>query len=357
MTVTAPLGAIALAVALTATSLSLLSLPSLVVGVGLGLFVSHGNTLRRALNAWLQGPRYSNVAASQADSYTYGLEHELLNLRKPDTLWLNMGYWKETDDFVAACRALADEVFRPLDLKPGARVLDCGIGCGDQDLHLLSLHPTAIVTAVTSEPQQARIAASRVSAAGLTASINIYTGDAVDPTTWIPVVASSSSPHATPLPFRLATESFDALIALDSCYHYSTRASWLATLLPALRTGARFACTDLVLGTGYATATALDRMLLRTALWYAGAPWVNFHSHDEYARRLREDAGLEDVVVTVVSEHVFPRFGEFVARHKASVGGVVDSGLWMRYEGAARLFGWLWKERLVDFVVAHGTKA
>ncbi|KAJ3178515.1 hypothetical protein HDU87_003590 [Geranomyces variabilis] len=225
-------------------------------------------------------------------------------------------------------------------------------------MHLLSLHPTATVTAVTYEPQQAHIAATRIAAAGLASAISVYTGDAANPSTWIPARGSSTPPSTTapPQPFRIAAESFDALLALDSCYHYSTRATWLATLLPALKLGARFACTDLILGAGYATASAQTRILLRAALWYAGAPWVNFHEREEYAQRLR-DAGFKDVVVTVVSEHVFPRFGDFVKRHKASVGSIVGSGLWMRYEGAARLFSWLWKEQLVDFVVAHGTKA
>ncbi|KAJ3167600.1 hypothetical protein HDU88_002046 [Geranomyces variabilis] len=351
MTLTAVLIA-GLSLALAAGFSSLISLPSVVVGFVFGLLLSHGKAVRRSLEGVLQRG-YPDAAELQTDSYNYGLEHELLNLRKPETLWLNMGFWRDTEDFVTACRALADEVIRPLDIKSGACVLDCGIGCGDQDLHLLSLHSTATVTAVTYEPQQARIAAARVADAGLAGAISVYTGDAADPSTWTRAGSSTSIP---PQPFRLAAESFDALLALDSCYHYSTRATWLATLIPALKVRARFGCTDLILGTGYATASAHTRILLRAALWYAGAPWVNFHEREEYAQRLR-DAGLKDVVVTVVSEHVFPRFGEFVKRHRASVGGLVDSGLWMRYEGAARLFGWLWKEQLVDFVIAHGTKA
>ncbi|EPS31151.1 hypothetical protein PDE_06106 [Penicillium oxalicum 114-2] len=80
------------------------------------------------------------------ESRVYGLDHAVLNIQLPPaTMWMNMGYWKDTEDFPKACQALLDQV-----LKAGLReedrsqsrslsILDVGCGCGDQSIHIASL--------------------------------------------------------------------------------------------------------------------------------------------------------------------------------------------------------------------------
>src|SRR5688500_1149023 len=69
------------------------------------------------------------------------------NLPGEDSLFINLGYWADPgvrtiDD---ASRALADAVAEGARLGPGKRLLDCGFGYGDQDIHWIHrFNPTAI---------------------------------------------------------------------------------------------------------------------------------------------------------------------------------------------------------------------
>ncbi|KAI9376550.1 hypothetical protein BJX61DRAFT_325006 [Aspergillus egyptiacus] len=85
----------------------------------------------------------------------YGLDHALLNIPiPPPSMWMNLGYWKNTTDFPTACAALLDQVLitanlldedgGPLDHAPIKRfhLLDVGIGCGDQSVRILNYKRT-----------------------------------------------------------------------------------------------------------------------------------------------------------------------------------------------------------------------
>ncbi|KAF7717427.1 Uncharacterized protein PECH_006420 [Penicillium ucsense] len=79
------------------------------------------------------------------ESRVYGLDHALLNIQLPPaTLWMNMGYWKNTEDFPEACQALLDLVLEAglgreeIDSQ-SVSILDVGCGCGDQSIRIASL--------------------------------------------------------------------------------------------------------------------------------------------------------------------------------------------------------------------------
>ncbi|KAJ5483864.1 hypothetical protein N7539_006064 [Penicillium diatomitis] len=79
------------------------------------------------------------------ESRVYGLDHALLNIQLPPaTLWMNMGYWKDTEDFPEACQALLDLVLgaglgrEEIDSQ-SVSILDVGCGCGDQSIRIASL--------------------------------------------------------------------------------------------------------------------------------------------------------------------------------------------------------------------------
>ncbi|KAL3450840.1 hypothetical protein BJX65DRAFT_304996 [Aspergillus insuetus] len=80
----------------------------------------------------------------------YGLDHALLNITlPPPSMWMNLGYWKDTTSFPTACAALLDQVLitagllspdggpLPHSSTKTLRMLDVGIGCGDQSLRIL----------------------------------------------------------------------------------------------------------------------------------------------------------------------------------------------------------------------------
>ncbi|KAI8825912.1 S-adenosyl-L-methionine-dependent methyltransferase [Fimicolochytrium jonesii] len=342
-------------------SLTLLAPPpllTLLLGILTGLLLSTTqtwDTIRLLLSKLPLGTS-SATTTDEHGGYAYGMDHALLNLQPPATFWLNMGLWKSVDksDFVGACRALAQVVIDGLELKDGDRVFDFGYGCGDQLLLLLSQHPHTIVTGVTSESAQALLAASRLPPH--TPTTALYIGDAVNPSSWRK--PANSNIHHVPKP----DQTYDAILSLDSCYHYTTRLKWLHLCHQMLKPNGRFSCTDLQLGPGYARAVQSSRisdkvmlLKLRAALYLTGAPWANFLTPPAYIGQYHS-AGFTDVVVEDISANVFPGLGRFIKAHRERMGGVVGEGKWGQYEMAGRLFGWLWEEGLVRFVVVRARR-
>ncbi|KAL2047630.1 hypothetical protein N7G274_000672 [Stereocaulon virgatum] len=82
----------------------------------------------------------------------YGLHHAVLNIELPPrTMWMNMGYWENGSNFPSACRRLLTEVLYTADLidrdghrirRHPVRIIDLGIGCGDQTVTLLKDYPS-----------------------------------------------------------------------------------------------------------------------------------------------------------------------------------------------------------------------
>ncbi|KAJ3020122.1 hypothetical protein HKX48_001315 [Thoreauomyces humboldtii] len=344
-----------LAVTLSATSIW--HLASLFIGCLLTLILLP-NSAWEASRGILA--KVSSSDEGRGDGYEYGMDHALLNSKPVQTFWLNMGFWKDTDDFVEACEALSRLTIENLRLSANSKVIDYGSGCGDQSLHLLRLHPSIDYTSVTSEPKQARLAASRISSSSPSPSpassslehaigapgsvLHIFSGDAgASPKTWIPITPSSSVP---------SPGTYDAAMSLDSCYHYDTRDAWLVNVHRMLKPGGRLGCTDLVLGEGYGSSSLLTRVKLRVVLRITGSPWCNFVGREEYVARLRS-RGFGEVEVEDVSGDVFPGLGRYVRRRKAEMGA---AGGWNKFEVAAGMFAWLHREDLVRFVVVGATK-
>ncbi|KAJ3184091.1 hypothetical protein HDU85_001942 [Gaertneriomyces sp. JEL0708] len=303
--------------------------------------------------------RHRQAATSDMKGYTYGMHHALLNLRKPETLWLNMGYWKGTDDFVQACKALADLVQSP-PLPPRAKAIDYGYGCGDQILHFLQAHPDSTIVGVTYEAEQARVAQARMDEINDNASSNyrsvggtakLFIGDATSsPKLWKPVLDSVQTDT------DLEPGSFDIAYSLDSCYHYNTRTTWLKQCHRMLKAGGKLSMSDIILGERDASASStLTLFVLRTILHFVGAPYGNIIPLEQYKESIQSCGFVVDDVQDISSD-VFPGLGKFLVKHKADVGGIVDKSTWRRFEGAAKLFGWLHNKKLVRFVVVKATK-
>ncbi|KAL3459271.1 hypothetical protein BJX64DRAFT_206308 [Aspergillus heterothallicus] len=101
---------------------------------------------------WLSSLLRTEQQPRKTESF-YGLDHAILNVPfPPPSMWMNMGYWESTTDFPTACAALLDQVLITaglLDAKDGGggpvshppnkvfRMLDVGIGCGDQSVRVL----------------------------------------------------------------------------------------------------------------------------------------------------------------------------------------------------------------------------
>jgi cyclopropane fatty-acyl-phospholipid synthase-like methyltransferase len=211
-----------------------------------------------------------------------------------DTLYLNMGYWREARDYDAACEALAVLVAEHAQLGPGQRVLDAGFGFGDQVLLWADRFGVDIV-GLNITRSQVDVARDRVRRANLSERVDLRHGSAL----------------ATGLP----DASVDRVIALESAFHFPSRDRFFAEARRVLRPGGRLVIADLV-PRARASRRLVDRVgkLMARSFWKI--PNENFYGRDEYAARIAR-AEFEPPRVTDITEHVFAPFGRFARARQA----------------------------------------
>ncbi|KIY47028.1 S-adenosyl-L-methionine-dependent methyltransferase, partial [Fistulina hepatica ATCC 64428] len=237
----------------------------------------------------------------------YGLFHLELNRRgesTPQTEWLNMGFWKETDTFPEACEALAMRLIKAADLAPDSRILDVGHGTGESLVLLLrgqeDVPPISALAGITSLPAHHERAQHRIDnilsswdPAERPPRVSLFVGDAV----WRPSNADVVHPLGD-----TSGMVFDAILALDCAYHFRDRVTFLRQAYRHLDVNGRVALADI----------AFDSQLPLWAWWVAPViPRENAVSVDVYRRQM-QDIGYTDVHVNDISEFVFPGFVRFL---------------------------------------------
>ncbi|OQD77040.1 hypothetical protein PENDEC_c003G03196 [Penicillium decumbens] len=301
----------------------------------------------------------------------YGLDHAVLNMRLPPSMWMNMGYWESTTDFPQACQALLEQVLAAgvlTDKSQSIRVLDVGCGCGDQSLYLTGLQrgvsssagPEFETTAlrhrsagsplidtyvgITLEPAQAALAKSRVcDENSVQISADVFCADASDPTSWSGDLLNSMTEMTA------SSEDNDTstwLLALDTMYHF--RPSRLPLLRYAQRTlHASLMAFDLILAD---RVSWRERLILRIVCWLTGSPFSNFITREEYLRVLVA-AGYDPSRIEMrdVSRHVFPGLSGFLGRR---IKEAQPLGLRMgKFRAARMVFDWWARSGVVRGVV------
>ncbi|KAL0951106.1 hypothetical protein HGRIS_007843 [Hohenbuehelia grisea] len=247
---------------------------------------------------------------SKADPY--GLFHLALNKRPgedpglpPPTEWLNMGYWKGTNDFREACEALAVKLVHASKYQPGSRVLDVGHGTGESlilQLSSASIPKPRSLAGITSLELHYKRASNRVrrlqandqSAAAV--AVELYHGDAVYRVT--------SKDH----PLDPSSDGeFDSILALDCAYHFNTREAFLDQCFQKLAKDGRLALADICFSEG-----SLQRRSTRAILRLLRVmPMENVVSPKEYVE-IMEKIGFSDVELEDISADVFPGFTTFL---------------------------------------------
>jgi cyclopropane fatty-acyl-phospholipid synthase-like methyltransferase len=244
-----------------------------------------------------------------------------------DTLYLNMGYWKEAESYDAACEALALLLAERAQLTPGLAVLDAGFGFGDQDL-LWARRFDVRITAFNVNAAQQKVARDRALAAGL--------GDRVD--------FRLGSVLATGLP----AASVDRVLALESAFHFPSREAFFAEAMRTLKPGGRIALADICDGPSPGGFT--DRMARIAANAFWQIPDANSYGIAGYVARL-EAAGFVDVAVERINDYVFAPFAAYARKRQAEADVVARANPLIRA---------LWRspanERLFDYVVIHATR-
>ncbi|KAF9460840.1 S-adenosyl-L-methionine-dependent methyltransferase [Collybia nuda] len=243
-----------------------------------------------------------------SSSDPYGLFHLALNrlpgqdpTKPPLTEWLNMGFWKDTDIFPQACRALALKLIQATGCKRGDRVLDVGYGTGESLLLLLSdslIRPSSL-TGITSLPHHHHRAQDRVrrfqkslEEPGIEVSLHAY--DAI----YHPTTVGHPLDPAT-------AQFFDVILALDCAYHFNTRKMFLHQSFEKLAPGGRIGLADICFDPSIGSRAWLVSSLIRVI------PKYNLTSIRNYGLDMKE-VGYVDIELNDITEDVFPGFIRFL---------------------------------------------
>lgn len=271
------------------------------------------------------------------------------------------------------------------------KLVDVGIGCGDQTIYLTrSLTRPAAATAerpspskeperrrplfdsyvgITIAPPQAEFAKERVrktddatttsnnEAQGRsTPAIRIFAADAADPASWNPELQQAvfgfggDAERERGQDAGAGTETW--LLALDTLYHF--KPSRKPLLRRACRDlGASFMAFDLLISEH---ASFLDKLVLRLMCLVTGIPFSNFLCRKEYEDML-VDVGYERHLIEMrdISEHVFSGIAGHIWRKDREL---KRYGMSMgKFRGPAKAFDWWARSGLVRgfIVVARRT--
>ncbi|KAF9513566.1 hypothetical protein BS47DRAFT_1485541 [Hydnum rufescens UP504] len=250
----------------------------------------------------------------------YGSFHLALNVlpgherSRPQTEWLNMGYWKDTSTFPDACEALALRHLACLSYE------DVGHGCGDSLLLHLShrdIPRPLSLTGITSLPEQHNQASLR---------LHHY--------------ISNYAPALSPLPISLYLGDAVFTPGLHHCaYHFRTRELFVSQCFERLDPVAgRLSLADMCFEpasdsswTSVFAARCIARLL--------SLPSSNLVTRQEYRTQM-ERIGYTNIVIEDISVHVFPGFTAFLATKGLMwklFAGIIRS--WWRGGGIDRVLG------------------
>lgn len=237
------------------------------------------------------------------------------------------------------------------------KLVDVGIGCGDQSLHLTRKLPItgpgeqrrALIDSyvgVTFARSQADFARKRL--------LN-RTSDS-DTSTWTPDVKIFAADAAKPDSWELRLKQTVLndhdqkqqtwLLALDTLYHYIP--SRIPLLTHACRDlQASFMAFDLLLDS---STTFTNRLLVRLMCLLSGIPYTNLLTTTQYEDMLVQAGYDRDFVqMCDISEHVFPGISRFIAEKD---GELKKFGMGVgKFKVPGWLFGWWGRSGVIRGVV------
>jgi cyclopropane fatty-acyl-phospholipid synthase-like methyltransferase len=230
--------------------------------------------------------------------------------------YVNMGYWKNATTFDDACEAMAMLVAEAAGFQPGHRIVDAGYGFGDQDLAWIRRCGVQI-TGFNITQSQVRVARRRVREARLGGGKSVSFLERPD---WARRRVREARLGGvidlrlgSALDTGLPSSSVDAVVAVESAFHFPSRPAFFREAHRLLKPEGRLALADLVL------KPDVRSLRQRATLWASKRFWQmpeeNLYGIEVYTRHLH-DAGFVDVQVQTITDDVFPPFAAYAQKRK-----------------------------------------
>ncbi len=203
-----------------------------------------------------------------------------------DGLYMNLGYWKTAPDIDTACRDMARLLADAVKLGPDDSLLDAGCGFGDQDMLFCDEYNVGNVVGINITPSQVNLGNERIREAGLDQRITLIEGS------------------ATELPFD--GPQFDAVVALESAFHFCSREDFFVDAFRVMNPGARIALADMI--PAVPEGSWFSRYMKRSGWKFFsqkyGIPEANADTFDSYREKLVK-AGYIDIELVSIRAQVF----------------------------------------------------
>ncbi|KAK6860828.1 hypothetical protein PG995_004464 [Apiospora arundinis] len=295
----------------------------------------------------------------------YSLDHGKLNLElPPKSMWMDMGYWRDTEDFPTACQALLIQVLKKAGLlddtgkspTPKLRknlkslsILDLGFGCGDQTAFLVQLARIPLkYVGINLNYRQYRFAQNRLGPSNQAnkRDVQLFCEDAAQVKSWpedLNRAVASLHPGQ-----RNNGQGQDEtwVLALDSLYHFHPSRKPILSLA-AQRLHASVMAFDMLLSD---SAPWYQRWTLKLIAWMGDCPINAFLTRDQYGALLAE-AGYDcgHIEFYEVTEDVFEPLAQYMSKRGDDLENV---GLKLGSLNIARLvFDWWARSRVLEAVI------
>lgn len=214
-----------------------------------------------------------------ATKNTYARLENRISNSNCDCYYLNLGYWKNTNNTKIACEQMIEEVIKYSNIQNGQMILDAGFGYGDQDIYLSKKFPNLTIHGVNIIENQVQKAQEKVIENGFENQIFLKNGDAVA--------------------LNFTNNYFDVILAIESAFHFNTREKFFKEAYRTLKKNGVICLTDCL------PTDKKENLDFKNRSERFGIPIKNQYDINIYVSILK-NIGFHSVQYIDISENVIP---------------------------------------------------